>query len=296
MRTYLECFACFMNHALSISRKTGLDEKGQRMVLNEVARMLPEFSLSDRPPQMSKRINEMIRGMTGVDDPFYEDKRESNHHAMRLMESLEGRIRCSEEPLLTAIEYAIAGNSIDFGAFHSLDIEKTISEKVAEEGSHIKNEEPRLFAYESLYRRLESSSTLLYIADNAGELVFDYLLLRQIRRSFPKVEITVALRDRPILNDATMEDARQIGLDDEFSVVSSGSDAPGTILEDCSDEFLSHFNRAETVISKGQGNYETLSDSPRDVFLLLRTKCVVVARHTGSREGDILLIEGGEGA
>jgi uncharacterized protein with ATP-grasp and redox domains len=283
-----------MNHALSISRKTGLDEAGQREVLNEVARMLPDFSLEDRPPQMSRRINEMIRGMTGVDDPFYEEKRESNRHALRLMENLEARITEAGEPLLTAIEYAIAGNSIDFGAFHSLDIEKTIAEKVAEEGAHIKNEEPRLFSYERLYNRLASSSTLLYIADNAGELVFDYLLLRQMRRSFPHLEITVALRDRPILNDATVEDARQIGLDDEFHVVSSGSDAPGTILEDCSEDFIERFRRADTVISKGQGNYETLSDAPRDVFLLLRTKCSVVARHTGSREEDILLIEGGQ--
>ncbi len=279
-----------MNHALSISRKTGLDEEGQRQVLGRVGCMLPEFSLESRPPQMSRRINEMIREITGVDDPFKREKYESNYHALKLIDRLERTIREADDPLLTAIEYAIAGNSIDFGAFHELDIERTIAEKVAEESGHIKNEDLRLFAYEELLGELGASSSLLYIADNAGELVFDFLLLRVIRSIYRELEIRVAVRDRPILNDATIEDTRQIGLDGEFSVISSGSDAPGTILDETSSEFKSHFYSADTVISKGQGNYETLSDADRKIFLLLRTKCEVVARHTGSREGDILLI------
>ncbi|MFO7848583.1 MAG: ARMT1-like domain-containing protein, partial [Spirochaetia bacterium] len=244
MRTYLECYSCFISQALTISRKTGMPEEAQRRILNNAALMLPALSLETKPPQIARRINEMIREETGVEDPYYEEKRLSNEQALLLMEPLEEKINSSGTPLLTAIEYAIAGNSIDFGAFHQLDIEKTIAEKVAEENAHIKNEDPSLFAYSRLSENLGRSSSLLYITDNAGELVFDFLLLRTIKKLYPKLDITVALRNRPILNDATLEDARQIGMDKEFTVISSGSEAPGTILEECSSAFTALFDDA----------------------------------------------------
>ncbi|MFP4268122.1 MAG: damage-control phosphatase ARMT1 family protein, partial [Spirochaetaceae bacterium] len=290
MKTYLECFSCFMNQALSISRKAGLDEEGQRDVMNRVSLMLPEFEMSTTPPEMARRIIGMIQSLTGVEDPFFEEKRISNQKALELAERIEEKIARSDDPLLTSIEYAIAGNSIDFGAYHDLDIEKTIVEKVTEENSHIKNEEPRLFAYNSFREKLKSSNTLLYIADNAGEFVFDFILLKNIKRLYPEIEITVAVRSGPALNDVTLEDARQIGMDREFTVLPSGSDAPGTLLDYCSAEFLDLLYGSDLVVSKGQGNYETLSGIDRRVFFLLRTKCVVIARHTGSNKGDILLM------
>lgn len=271
-----------------------MDEEGQRDILNKVALTLPQFSLDSKPPEMSRHINGIIRTYTGVDDPFFKEKRISNEHALSLMPKIEKKLAESEDSLLAAIEYAIAGNSIDFGAYRDLDVVKTISEKVTEENSHIKNEAPHLFAYDALKRDLEEAKGLLYIADNAGELVFDFILLRTIHHFYPDLEIIIAVRDRPVLNDVTLEDAELIGLDKEFEVISSGSDAPGTVPRLCNAEFLDLFFRVDTVISKGQGNFETLSEEKRKVFFLLKSKCSVVARHTGSTVGDILLIEGGD--
>jgi damage-control phosphatase, subfamily I len=293
MRTYVECLVCFMGNALSMAKRSNLDEAGQREVLLAVAERLSGFPFNAKPPEMARTIQTLIRNMTGIDDPFEKEKRESNYRALKLKTTIEEKIGESEDPLLSAIEYAIAGNSIDFGTDKELDIEDTLRSLVVEETAHSKNESPDFFLYDELRDALKKANTLLYIADNAGEFVFDFILLRIIKSIYEKIDITVAVRDCPALNDVTLEDAEQIGMNKEFRVISSGNDVPGTIVEESCEEFRKRFFSADTIIAKGQGNYETLSDSARPVFLLLKSKCEVIARHTGSRLGDILLLKGG---
>ncbi|MFW5712485.1 MAG: damage-control phosphatase ARMT1 family protein [Spirochaetota bacterium] len=307
MRTYLDCFACFMDHGLGIARRSGLDETAQRDVLNRVAEMLPGFPSDATPPEMSLRINRMIREITGSRDPFAEEKRQSNRLALQAAPGVRELIARSVDPLLTAIEFAIAGNSIDLGVASDLDISAALQQLVQDEEARIGTEDPANFALPALRDDLAraahgaaggtgtgggtgTAGSLLYIADNAGEIVFDMLLIEQLQREYPQIAITVAVRHAPIINDATLADAEEIGLTGLVPVISSGSEAPGTPMAMVSDEFRDLFASADVVISKGQGNYETLSDVEREIYLLFKTKCKVIARHSGSRVGDIMLV------
>jgi uncharacterized protein with ATP-grasp and redox domains len=290
MRTFLDCFSCFMDHGLGIARRTGLDESRQREVLNRVAEMLPGFPSDASPPQMSLQINRMIREMTGEPDPFAGEKQQSNRMALEAAPGVRRLIARSGQPLRTAVEFAIAGNSIDLGVSTDLDLTKTMQQLVDDEESRIGAEAPENFALPDLKADLAKAHTLLYIADNAGEIVFDMLLIEQLLVDFPQLKITVAVRHAPIINDATLEDAEAIGLTRQVPVISSGSEAPGTLLSMCSAEFMELFDSAEVVISKGQGNYETLSEVERGMYFLFKTKCKVIARDSGSKVGDIMLV------
>jgi len=293
MRTYTDCFICFMNLALNIARRTGDDEQREKMILEKVAGLLPTFSLDARPPEMAYIVNNVVREVTGVEDPFEEDKRESNRIALQMAPEVRSLIRTASDPLLSAIEFSIAGNSIDLGANHDLDLDATLREIVEDEMMRIKTEDPSRFRLNELKESLRTSSSLLYLADNAGEIVFDMLLIELIREEYPDLEITVAVRNSPIINDVTMKDAEQIGLTNLVRVISSGSDTAGTLMEMCTPEFRELFYSADTVIGKGQGNFETLSDIDREVFLLFKIKCNAIARYTKSRIGDIMLITSG---
>lgn len=293
MRTYLDCFACFMDHGLGIARRSGLDETGQREVLNRVAEMLPGFTQDATPPQMSLQINRMIREITGEPDPFAAEKEQSNRMALEAATEVRESIAGSEHPLLTAIEFAIAGNSIDLGVSSDLDISAALQQLVQDEDTRIGAERPDNFALSALKADLaaaDAGGSLLYIADNAGEIVFDMLLIEQLQREYPRLAVTVAVRRSPIINDATLADAERIGLTELVPVISSGSEAPGTPMSMVSPEFRELFDSADVVISKGQGNYETLSDAGREIYFLFKTKCKVIARHSGSRVGDIMLV------
>src|SRR6056297_3325925 len=290
MRTFLDCFSCFMDHGLGIARRTGLDEPQQREVLNRVAEMLPGFPSDASPPQMPLQINRMIRQMTGEPDPFAGEKEQSNRMALEAAPEVRRLIARSGQPLRTAVEFAIAGNSIDLGVSTDLDLTQTMQQLVDDEESRIGAEAPENFALPALKADLDGADTLLFIADNAGEIVFDMLLIEQLRADFPLLKITVAVRHAPIINDATLEDAEAIGLTELVPVISSGSEAPGTILSMCNAEFNELFNSADVVISKGQGNYETLSEVDRGMYFLFKTKCKVIARHSGSEVGDIMLV------
>jgi len=132
---------------------------------------------------------------------------------------------------------------------------------------------------------ISSAKDILYLADNAGEIVFDRLLIEQM----PLKKVTLAVKGAPIINDATMKDAEATGLTELVEVIDNGSDAPGTILEDCSEAFRQRFDEADMVIAKGQGNYETLSEADKDIFFVLKAKCSVIARDLGCQVGSLIL-------
>jgi len=138
--------------------------------------------------------------------------------------------------------------------------------------------------FEELKKALSEAESVLYLGDNAGESVLDRILIEEI-----KAPVIYAVRDIPVLNDATYDDAVASGIGESAEIVSSGTTAPGTILRTCNDNFLEIFRNADVVISKGQGNYEALSDVDRSIFFLLRAKCPVVAEDLGVKDGDLIL-------
>jgi len=276
MRTYLDCFPCFLSQALRAGRLATNDNKKIKRLLDEVGMMLRDIPIESSPPESGRLIYQKVAEITGNSDPYREIKSESTIKALSLYPSLKGYIEKSNDRLLTAIRIAIAGNVIDFGANWDFDLEEEITK--------ILKKDFAICDFISFKNSLEKAHNILYIGDNAGECVFDRILLEEMKK--PAIYV---VRDVPVINDATYEDAVQAGIDQVATILSSGTDAPGTILKTCSAEFKAIYDDAEFIISKGQGNYEALSNERRPIFFMLKVKCHVIADDIGITEGDIVL-------
>ncbi|GAH66664.1 unnamed protein product, partial [marine sediment metagenome] len=267
--------------ALKTVRLVNLPEDEQRLVLIEFGRRLSEFSLRSSPPEIARRLYADIAARAGR-DPFKEIRENSNRQALDLYPRLKKRIEDSSDPLRTAVRLAIAGNVIDYGTPGAFDIQNEIETVLRGEFG--------VFMFNEFQTALSRAGTVLYLCDNAGEIVFDRLLIEEIQARY-QIEVTAAVRGGPVLNDVIMEDAGQVGLNRVCRVISNGSNAPGTLIEDCSDEFLRIYHDADLVISKGQGNFETLWGEEKNIFFLFKVKCDVVARHVRGKVGDTVLLK-----
>jgi hypothetical protein len=252
------------------------DEKLIKRVLDELGIMIKDIPFSSSPPETGRLIYKRISEITGVEDPFKEVKDKYIKIALDLYPFLKKKVNESQDRLLTAIRLSIAGNVIDFGANQEFELEKEIDE-ILEKDFAVND-------YREFCSALENTDKILYIGDNAGETVFDRILIEEMKKP-----VLFVVRDRPIINDATYDDAVKSGLNKVAKIVSSGTDAPGTVLSTCSEKFLKIYNNAKFIISKGQGNYETLSEENHPIFFLLKVKCPVIARDIGVKNGDIVL-------
>ncbi|MBU0683149.1 MAG: DUF89 family protein [Candidatus Omnitrophica bacterium] len=290
MKTYLECIPCFFKQALEASKLSGASSKVQKKILDEVALSLPKFSLSSSPPEMARIVHAIVKKITGKDDPYAKVKEKSNNLALKVYPRLKKKVACSKDKLLTAIELAIAGNIIDYGVKNSLNVKKEIDKILKKENKTLKKENKSIFNYAKFKREIKKAKTILYLADNAGEVVFDRILIEEIKRTYKTKNIIYAIKGKPIINDALEKDALKAGISKYAKIVSSGLSAPGTILSLCSKEFLKTFKQADMIISKGQGNFEALSDSKGPMFFLFIAKCPVVAKDVKCKLGDIILL------
>lgn len=280
MKIYLDCIPCFVRQSLDAARLATDDEQIHEQVVRNVLRLAADLDMSQSPPAIGQQIHRLIRELVGMEDPYHKIKKQFNELALKLYSELRKLIIGSEDPLATAILLAIAGNIIDFGVKSSLeeaDLETAISESLAVDfhGAQL----------ESFQDSVTKAEEILYLCDNAGEIVFDRLLIEQL----PYEKVTVVVKGKPVINDATMEDALLVGLPKIVEVIDNGSDGPGTILESCSEEFRRRFADADLIIAKGQGNYETLSDVEKDMFFILKTKCPVIARDLRCEVGEMIL-------
>ena len=192
----------------------------------------------------------------------------------------------SDDRLRMAVEIAIAGNVIDYGAKNSLNIDEEIQKLFREDFGGL---DATVFEYEKFSQDLKAAKQILYLADNAGEVVFDRVLIEEFP---PGKEVLYAVRETPIINDALKQDAYDCGIGAVARIISSGAGSPGTILKFCSREFIKIFNNAPLIISKGQGNYEALSGTHENIYFLLRAKCPIIARHAGVKVCEMILKKG----
>ena len=281
MRTYLDCLPCLLSQALKAARAATDDEEVHRQVIDAVAAMIPQLSLGLRPPEMAQQGYRLIYQITRNDDPFYQAKVEANQAALALYPHLKQVVADSEEPLLTACKLAIGGNSIDLGPnFIQEDINDIVETAVA--SSLAIND------YQEFRSSINNSRHILYLGDNAGEIVFDRVLIEELHQ-LKELEIDFVVRERPIINDVILDDAITVGMDKVARIISSGSDAPATILSQCSSEMLKLYYSADIIIAKGQGNYESLNEELGNIFFLLRAKCPLVADLLGVSVGDAIL-------
>jgi damage-control phosphatase, subfamily I len=278
-----DCHVCAMRQALSAARLVSDDPAFHHECLQRAARLLADCPLDVTPPEAGEGIYAMVREMSGNPDPFAAMKREQNDAVLEILEWLRGTVAGADDPLLMAVRLAIAGNVVDPGAQASFDLEASVTEAVSGERD--------LDEFEAFAEDLGAASSVLVIADNSGEIVFDRVLIetmRQVRGD--DLEVVVAVRSAPIINDVTEAEALYVGLGELARIISSGSQMPGTVLARSTDEFRGAFDGADLVISKGQGNWETLEDSEREVFFLFQAKCPAVAQLNSCPEGALLLL------
>jgi uncharacterized protein with ATP-grasp and redox domains len=285
MRTSLDCIPCLLRQALEAGRLVSSDPLVHERIVRDTLEWIGETDFRQSPPVLAQRIHRRLRELTGVDDPYRLAKDRLNRLAIGLLPELRAEIVAARDQFALAVRLAIAGNIIDLGVNGSLteaDVRRSIDQALSE---------PVQGRLEELRQACQQAPRVLYLADNAGELVFDRLLIEHLGPD----RITVAVRGAPVLNDATVEDARAAGLPEIVEVIDNGSDAPGTILEDCSAAFRRRFSEADLVIAKGQGNFETLSDEPSNVYFLFKVKCPVIASRVSLPVGAQVVASTGEG-
>lgn len=265
MKTYLDCYPCILKQALDAARRINADENTQHQIMLKALDSLKNIKPEATPPELAYKIHQNVNEISGIKDPFKEAKIKSTNEALDLYNMLERLVDNSEDPLLTAIRISIAGNIIDLGVANEYD-------DLTETVKRVLKQDFAIDHYKQFVNQLNKSEFVLFLADNAGETVFDKILINTLNKP-----VFYAVKGAPILNDATEEDAIMAGIDSCATVVSSGSAAPGTILPTCSKEFLNIFNSAPIIIAKGQANYECLSESDRPIFCLLQAKCPVIA-------------------
>jgi len=277
MKTSFGCFPCFFTQILKTSSLLELNVGQTREALDRFGAWLAEMPLDASPAANGRRVYQILSDISGIEDPYREIKDKCTLTALKLYPELKQRVRSSSDPLFEAIQVAVAGNLIDFGTMLDFDIKEDI-EAILHQEFYINH-------YPAFQAALSQAQDILYLGDNAGETVFDRILLEELPR---RVEYVV--REKPIINDATFEDAIAAGLDRVADIVTSGSDAPATIFELCSSQFQDRLRAADLIISKGQGNYEGLSDDSLPIFFLLKAKCGVVADHLAVPQGSIILL------
>lgn len=290
MKSYLDCIPCFYQQALKAARISGASEEVQREVLNNLSEIIPKFTLNTTPAEMGSKIYNMISKITGKKDPYRGIKEESNKVALKMYPEMKLMLKETDKnkQLLTAIKLAIIGNIIDFGIEDMETFQEKIHLMLNGEINLQENIDNKDFDYTAFQDCLTEVDSVLYLADNSGEVVFDRILIEYLVNIYHK-NVIYAVKGKPVSNDALVDDAIFCGINQFANIISSGADSPGVILKYCSPEFIRIFNDSEMIVSKGQGNYEALSDQDSPLFFLLIAKCPLIARHIGCSVGDLIL-------
>ncbi len=285
MHLNLDCVPCVIQQCLHATRMATDDPAILHEIVHQVLKNLTEMDFERvTAPEIACQTHRIIRKRTGQDDPYRFIKRQSNQTALALLPDLSEKVRKSADPFATAVRIALAGNIIDFGVNHQTDISAGAIENIIAEAMTAPLDKVSL---EALRNAASNAESILYICDNSGEIAFDRLLIEQLGPH----KITAAVRGGPIINDAILEDAIAVGLTDLTTVITTGLDVPGTLPDQSTEPFRTLFKKAPVVISKGQGNYETLNEADRNIFFLLKAKCDVAAAAIGCKRGDYIVLE-----
>lgn len=284
MKISRECIHCLARQAVEIAEEATSDVMMQENIIKKSLKELGDMDFNETAPEIAFRMHQHAKSITGIEDPYIRLKEQYNEIAEKIHKRIveEKWLELAEDKFDMACRLAIAGNIIDFSVgleLEDIDIIKSVEDSIKKD----------IFGAGSaaLREAAEKANNIMYIADNAGEIIFDKFLLENL----PKHKITFVVKGGPIVNDATMKDAIDTGVADLVKVIDNGYSAQGTILGKCSDEFNKAFQEADLIISKGQANYETLSDiKDKNIFYLLRAKCISIAKCIGCEKMDYVLI------
>ena len=285
MRADARCLICHMNQALRVFNRYMRSEEEKWERLKDVMKVLEEARWGMKPIEIAELMYPRISEMVGSKDVYEREKKRSNEMALKMLQRFERMIKESADPLYDASKLAIAGNLIDLGT-PSWD-EDMVYRKITE----ILEKPFGINDFENFKEDLSKASTALYIVDNAGEIVFDRFLIEVMREYNPSLSVVVAAKSKPIINDATVEEAREV-MDGVADVIDSGMTVPGTIVERGTDVFRRFFFESDVVVSKGQGNFEGIvEEKGGNVYFLLTVKCDVVADYLGVPVGTMVFMK-----
>ncbi len=288
MRDVLDCILCLMRQSLETARFATKDKSAQVAVLKQTLDAIRDKGFPTISPILTQEIHRIVQRETGIADPYATQKREANSIMLAIQDSLRERICQANDPLLFVSLVAIAGNSIDYTV--RSDWNKDLLLQTVEQAI----QQPLNGDFECFRSVIKGAKRILYLLDNCGEIVCDQLLIEEIQRFRPDLDIVAVVRGSAVLNDVTREDAHQTGLDRIVSVIDNGNDAIGTLLEQCGPEFMKEFGKTDTIIAKGLANYETLIEYdteqlPQTICYLFRAKCPVIAKHAGVAINDLVI-------
>jgi uncharacterized protein with ATP-grasp and redox domains len=282
MRSYLECQPCLIRQALDVARLVTGDEQVHARVTKRVLKVLSKADLRSPPPLIATAVYHAVSRVTGCPDPYLQAKERSDSTALECYAWARETIGKAASPIDAALRLAVAANVVDFGVGVKFDLMDSLR-YVLEKGLDVDESA-------ALKEALASAKVLLYVGDNAGEIVFDKLLLETVGAKYPPLKKYFVVRGGPIINDVTMRDAERVRMGEVVEVVSTGFAAPGVILGQCSKMFRRIFRDADLVFAKGQGNYESLGSVPdKRIFFLLRAKCPAIANELGVSVGSFVL-------
>ncbi|MBD3350667.1 MAG: DUF89 family protein [Candidatus Lokiarchaeota archaeon] len=289
MRVFAECMACMIRQV----------EKGLRILEPEI----DELEIVKAQKQMMKLIttfdlettnNVVLGGKTyaiiaevlQTKDPYKELKHKYNQIALDLYPEVKELVKNADQPLVMAVKASIMGNAIDFGAADDINIHKEL-ESLAENNLGGKQN------IQKFTDIIKESKKIMILGDNSGEIVFDKIFIEELQELYPSKEIIYSVRGGPIINDVTMEDAKFVGMTEICEVVEASS-TPGIYLKECSNSFNEHFNTADLILSKGQGNFEAMIDINAEwatIFFLLKAKCILMSKIFNVPQGTLILVE-----
>ena len=266
MEIFLDCLPCMLRQVLEASRMATDKPELQEKIIEESIRILSDYKKYRCSPDMGRAIHQTVKKHTGVSDPYALIKDRDIKAAKKVYPLLIHFLQKKQNSLYWALKISAVGNIIDSAINNNVNIEDCIEKELEKEFSTCD--------IDMFENKLKTAKRLLIVGDNAGETVFD----RIIAEHLSQLEIIYTVRSEPIINDANVKDAYDSGLGDYTKIISTGCNAPGAIPEECSKEFLDLFNCVDIVISKGQGNFEALSDCGRGIFFLLKAKCPIISQ------------------
>jgi len=268
-----KCVQCTMKKVDYILENY-VPEKDKRIELRkEALRIVEQSPDTDTSPYLSARVMRFLESRLKLGDIYSGIKHEYNEYLLSMREEILSNIGNSNDKLLAALKFAMAGNYIDFGVMNEVDKNELAGLIKDSESQHIDKKE-----YGNFRKDLENAKKLAYIADNAGEIVFDMIFIEVIKGMFPKISIDVIVRGKPVHNDATAADAEEIGLAGLAGIIGNGTDIPGTLLSEVNRETSKAIDEADLIIAKGQGNFETLFGSGKNIYYIFLCKCDVFTK------------------
>lgn len=275
------CVICILNQVLRVADYINLKEEQTEGIFKKAMKKMIEIDFSNMtPPELAEKIYDVFSQNGMESDPYRKLRREQNDMILKKLDYFQNIISDSDDPLYIAGKYSLMGNIIDYGSIKLFNPDELFA--------NINDIEIDCNDYLEFRRKLGKSKKILFITDNAGEAVLDMLFIKEIKAFNSRIEIVCAVRSKPAINDIIKEDAEYIGMNHYALILESGATFAGTLISKSTEEFKRFFFSADLIISKGQGNFETLEQEPHNILFLFSIKCPVISEYLNLSLGSLI--------